>query len=54
MDPRELAELIVEDILKDLSDRSGVGNELDEMDREIYDEMEEELTVQVEKRLREN
>ena len=54
MDPRELAELIVDDILNDLSDRSGVGSELEGMDREIYDELEGDLTDLVEKRLSEN
>ena len=48
---RELAEEIVDDILVSLSGRVGVGEMLERMKAHIYDEMEEALTVIVEKRL---
>ena len=51
MSARELAEDIVEAILVDLSGRSGVGNELEAVDNEVYDELEETLTQIVEKKL---
>jgi len=42
-DAKAMAKNIVTDILKDLRDRKGVGDELYNIDADIYEEMEGEL-----------
>lgn len=39
----EIAYLIMNDVLVDLHGRKGVGNELDEIDPYIYDELKDDL-----------
>lgn len=45
------AEMIVDDILKNLRDRRGIGDELELIEPDIYDEMRWELTDIVQKHL---
>lgn len=51
MNNRELAEKIIDCILVELGFLDGVGDELEAMDTEAYDELEEELTKKTEQLL---